>query len=352
MTSSLYTLQTLINKTPTHAPGLVVNLDSWSITVQSNSRALLEVLADYFGDLALFSTQAPQDSQTLLALHFDQTYELEALYRLAFKDWQRELGKTGRKEAVHDFQNHLGQPQRLVHKVKTGLVLWQNAQTLAAFGDLNTHPNQVINFILSQNLNHWQNQGWLLGHCAALQLNDQRGIAIAGVSGGGKSTLMLKLLEQAQGFISNDRILMHAQDNRVLMRGIPKQPRINPGTIVHNPKLHRLIENHQPYLSMPENQLRALEEKYDAPIQQLYPAVKRQAIAPLDQLYLLNWQLDSAQTPTLSQVDLNQREDLLQGIIKSPVFFTKKRINPFKKTAKAQTYKTINTYFNTPRSLR
>lgn len=322
MTSPRSTLNTLCQNLDLTQPGLVVKIDNWAIKIHSNAPSLLAYLADYFEGLAHFSADSLPNGQTIFALQTQTTHELAALYTLPFEDWQREPGKTGRKEAVFDWFDQPKQPQRLVHKVKTGLMLWQSQQQLGVFGDLTAHPNQVINFILSQYLNHWQQAGWLLGHCAAFQLNDQRGIAIAGVSGGGKSTLMLKLLEQAQGFISNDRILIGMQNGSVMMRGIPKQPRINPGTIVHNSRLHSLIKNHQPYLSLAPEALRALEEKYDAPVTRLYPGLRYQTDAPLKQLYLLNWQVDNPSPTSVNLVDLTQRSDLLKGVMKSSgVFF-------------------------------
>ncbi|UQB42611.1 HprK-related kinase B [Thiomicrospira microaerophila] len=314
-------LKNLCTCVTTEQPGLVIRLDHWKLLVQSNNQPLIDTLLSYFGNLAQYEILPSADSPRLVAIQIDDNTKLEPLHQLAFKDWPREPGKTGRKEAVHDFSDELNQPQRLVHKIKTGLILWQNAQQPAVFGDLNRHPNQVINFILSQNLNHWQNAGWLLGHCAALQLKDQRGIAIAGVSGGGKSTLMLRLLEQAQGFISNDRVLFKAQKNSVMLRGIPKQPRINPGTIIHNPKLHSLISDHQPYLAMPDASLRTLEEKYDVPVQQLYDGVDYLPQTKLHQIYLLNWGLNENAATQITKVDLAQREELVKAIMKSPGVF-------------------------------
>ena len=302
------------NTLPNQSPGLVIQLGDWSARIQSNSNALIAELQDYFHPV-LANHQA-----WCLQVNAIQTDDLAELHALPFEDWQREPGKTGRKEAVLDFEDEQGHPQRLVHKIKTGLVLWQNAQMPCAFGDLESHPNQVINFVLNQYLNHCINQAWLLGHCAGLNLNG-RGIAIAGVSGGGKSTLMLHLLEQAQSFISNDRVLFKHIDGENKMRGIPKQPRINPGTIIHNPNLHSLIDDHQPYLAMPPEDLRALEQKYDAPVHHLYDKVDYQVESDIHQLYLLNWQVDTTEPTEIKRVDLSQRPDLLKGVMKSPGAF-------------------------------
>lgn len=335
MSMLLPTLKNLCACVTNKQPGLLIKLDEWTLFVQSNNQQLIDTLLSYFGDLAQYKTQPNANTRRLVAIQTEGTTKLEPLYQLAFKDWPREPGKIGRKEAVYDFADELSQPQRLVHKIKTGLFLWQNAQKPAVFGNLNRHPNQVINFILSQNLNHWQNAGWLLGHCAALQLKDQRGIAIAGVSGGGKSTLMLKLLEQAQGFISNDRVLFKAKTNSVMLRGIPKHPRINPGTIIHNPKLHSLISDHKPYLAMPDESLRSLEEKHDVPVQQLYDGVDYLSQTKLHQLYLLNWRLNENAVTQITKIDLAQREELLKGIMKSPGVFYQQQNQRFQQKGQA-----------------
>lgn len=312
MNSILNTLHALTRPINlSQSPGLVIQLGDWCAHIQSNSGALIAELQDYFQPV-LANHQA-----WCLQINAIQTDDLAELHALPFDDWQREPGKTGRKEAVLDFEDEQGHPQRLVHKIKTGMVLWQNAQTPCAFGNLEAHPNQVINFVLSQYLNHNINQAWLLGHCAGLDLKG-RGIAIAGVSGGGKSTLMLRLLEQAQSFISNDRVLFKRVNGENKMRGIPKQPRINPGTIIHNPKLHALIDDHASYLAMASEDLRALEQKYDAPVHQLFNGVNYQSECELHELYLLNWQVDSHQPTRIEQVDLSQRDDLLLGVMKSP----------------------------------
>ena len=58
-------------------------------------------------------------------------------------------------------------------------------------------------------------------------------LGIAGFSGGGKSTLMLQLLDNDEvSYLTNDRLFIHAGSGQIMARGIPKLPRINPGTIV------------------------------------------------------------------------------------------------------------------------
>lgn len=305
-----------LQQTPSLDQGLLLDLTDYTIAIRSNSVPLLNTLADYF-HLKITSKLDSADL-TVEAIETDDYLEVGQ----DWQDWAREADKKGRKETYLD--NDIG---RFIYKVKTGMVFWQNETQPYAFGPVEQHPNQVINFVLSQYLNHHLRQGWLLGHAAGVQING-KGIAIAGLSGGGKSTLMLHLLEQGQHFISNDRLLMKAcqtdakttRPGHFCMRGIPKQPRINPGTIVHNARLHSLIptERRHQLLALSASKLRHLEEKYDADVNHLFHPDCTQSEAPLDLLVVLNWSADS-QAPTDARLThLGQSPELLPALIKSP----------------------------------
>jgi HprK-related kinase B len=67
---------------------------------------------------------------------------------------------------------------------------------------------QVINVINNQYMTWLQQRDWLIFHASAL-VKDNKAYAIAGFSGGGKSTLMLHLLEQDETcFMINDRLFI------------------------------------------------------------------------------------------------------------------------------------------------
>lgn len=309
---------------PCLAEGLLLPLTDYAIAIRSNSRELLTILADYFHvDMTLELGSAELEVQ---AIETDDYLEVGEHW----PDWAREAGKTGRKETFLDAENG-----RFIYKIKTGMVFWQNANQPIAFGPVEQYPNQVVNFVLSQYLNHHLRQGWLLGHAAGLQI-ENKGIAIAGLSGGGKSTLMLHLLEQGQHFISNDRLLIQAcqpassrskttrpvvpfVDGEFWMRGIPKQPRINPGTIVHNERLHSLIpaERRHQLLTLSSSKLRHLEEKYDADVNQLFHADCTQSEAPLHLLVILNWSAKADQPTQAHRTTLAQSPELLPALMKS-----------------------------------
>ena len=94
------------------------------------------------------------------------------------------------------------------------------------------------------------------------------GMAIAGMSGGGKSTLALHLLGTGAAFCSNDRLLVRSAGSGARMTGVAKQPRINPGTALNNPRLESVLssERRSELARIEESELWDLEEKYDVDV--------------------------------------------------------------------------------------
>jgi len=285
---------------------LCLQLMDYRLAIRSNSAQLLERMQAYFSHVLV---QPGDDVQAeVIAVERDiMNTDID------FVDWKREPGKTGRKDAIHDFP-----AGRLVQKVRTGMLFLQSDQALIAAGPCLEYDNQVINFINSQFLNWLQNDGYLLCHVAALSRNGH-GLAIAGLSGGGKSTLMLNLLEhEASTFVTNDRLLVRRQGGVTHAVGIPKLPRINPGTIVHNPRLFPLIDesSREELLQLGKNELWKLEQKYDADINELYGPGRIQHETELYKFLVLNWQHDSNTELQVTRVDLSQRPELLAAIMK------------------------------------
>ncbi|MGB5520848.1 MAG: HprK-related kinase B [Gammaproteobacteria bacterium] len=285
---------------------LCLRLQDYRLVVRSNSAPLIERLQAYFAHVVEQSCDDVQAEVMVLERDIVNT-------GLEFIDWKREPGKTGRKDAIHDFAGG-----RLVQKVRTGMLFLQSAQTLIAAGPSLEYDNQVINFINSQFLNSLQNDGYRLCHAAALSHHGD-GLAIAGLSGGGKSTLMLNLLEDgATQYVTNDRLLLRKQQGTTQAVGIPKLPRINPGTIVNNPRLFPLIDaqSRQRLLEMDKAALWKLEQKYDVDITGLYGNGRIRHETALRRFLVLNWQHDCPEPLQLKRVDIAQRQDLLTAIMK------------------------------------
>ena len=285
---------------------LCLQLAGYRLSIRSNSTLFMERMQSYFAHVLVPSCDEVQAE--VIAVDADVINA-----GVAFVDWKREPGKTGRKDAIYDFTGG-----RLVQKVRTGMLFLQSSDVLIAAGHCVEYDNQVINFINSQFLNWLQNDGYLLCHAAALSRNGH-GLAIAGLSGGGKSTLMLNLLEdEATTYVSNDRLLVRRQGEATHAVGIPKLPRINPGTIVNNPRLFPLIdeESRAKLLQMQPQELWKLEQKYDADISELYGAGRIQHETELEKFLVLNWQHDTDKQLQVARVDLSQRLDLLSAIMK------------------------------------
>ena len=286
---------------------LYLALGECTLRVRSNSPEHIAQLTRYFSHVAGPAVDPDLD---IIAIE-----RQEPDLGIEFTDWKREPGKTGRKDSYYDFEGG-----RLVRKVRTGMVFLQSQTQRIAAGPCIRYDNQVINFINAQYMNWLQNRGWLICHAAGLVEND-RTLGIAGFSGGGKSTLMLHMMEHPQvNYLTNDRLFIRAGTGEVEAAGIPKLPRVNPGTIVHNPRLHSLIpaDQRESLLAMPNEQLWELEDKYDVLIDEVYGADRFTVAKPLRAFLVLNWQRGSDAPLQLRQVDLAERRDLLGAIMKSP----------------------------------
>lgn len=297
----------LQNKAALCARELYLDLGGCILRLRSNSAELLAGLGDYFSHV---TSEAGTPDVDIIAIERDAP-ELG----IDFIDWKREPGKTGRKDSYVDLPGG-----RLVRKVRTGMVFLQSEDHVIAAGPCRQYDNQVINFINSQYMNWLQNRGWLICHAAGLVYHGKC-LGIAGFSGGGKSTLMLHLLDHDEtAYLTNDRLFMQAASDSIMARGIPKLPRINPGTIVHNPRLHSLIPaaQREALLQLPAAELWELEEKYDVHIDRVYGPGRIVAEAPLAAFLILDWQRDSDQPLTVEQVDLAAQRELLGALMKSP----------------------------------
>jgi len=286
---------------------LHLGLGDCTLRLRSNSTALIDGLSDYFGHVTI----APRDPDIeIIAIERD-TPDLG----IAFTDWQREPGKTGRKDSYLDLDG-----VRLVRKVRTGMVFLHGMTDRIASGPCLRYDNQVINFINAQYMNWLQNRDWLICHASGL-VRDGRCLAMAGLSGGGKSTLMLRMMDDpGVSYLTNDRLFIRSDDGLAETVGIPKLPRINPGTIVHNPALHGLLTAQQrdDFLAMPPDQLWTLEEKYDVHIDRVYGPGRISERATLSAFLVLNWERGTDKPLKVERANLDDRRDLLSAIMKSP----------------------------------
>ncbi len=283
-------------------------LSGCALRLRSNSAQLIAGLRDYFDHVVC----APAEPDLEVVAIEREAPEIG----LEYIDWKRPPGKCGRKDSYVDLPGG-----RAIRKVRSGMVFLQSKTHRIAAGPCLEYDNQVINFINAQYMNWLQHRGWMICNACGIVRNGH-GLAIAGFSGSGKSTLMLSLLEHdGVAYLTNNRLFVGPEGSNIEARGIPKLPRISPGTIVHNPRLHGLIppERREELLRLPSSELWKLDEKYIVHVERVYGANNIVADTPsLSTLLVLNWQRDSESPMQVKQVDLAARRDLLGAIMKSP----------------------------------
>ncbi len=297
-------------------------LSDCHVTVYSNTAILVTELQYYFRSYPQGAEAEAQNSN--MEIYLLESSEPAPDY--PWKDWAREAGKSGRKDSHIDI--HQG---RLLHKVRTGMTFFQSNSSKIALGPCLKNINQIVNFINNQYMNYLQQQAHVICHAAAVSING-KGTAVAAFSGGGKSTLMLKLMDHIDAkFISNDRLFLKAEGEEVTARGVPKLPRINPGTILNNPKLLSIIdsEEQERLNNLPKAVLWDLEQKYDVMIDDVYGDNKVHLDTKLDTVLLLNWDRNNPEKPQLKKINPADNIELISAIMKSPGPFFQNENNEF-----------------------
>ncbi|MCA9686017.1 MAG: HprK-related kinase B, partial [Myxococcales bacterium] len=217
---------------------------------------------------------------------------------------------------------------RMVRKRLTTMLFCFTETTHLAIGPCLDNDNQVVNFINSRYIQWLLHRGGLLCHAAGVSRNG-RGIGLAGFSGMGKSTLALRLMNDRRlDFLSNDRVMIHARAQsgvdagRIIVEGVPKHPRINPGTILYNAALGPIfdIEQRRHFAALDMEDLWALEHKFDGLIRTCFPGQRFLLRAELAGVVLLNWTREGGPVRP-ARIDVDQRRDLLPALMKAPGVF-------------------------------
>ncbi|HKI81514.1 MAG TPA: HprK-related kinase B, partial [Pseudodesulfovibrio sp.] len=287
---------------------LFLDLGGCRIRVLSSTDGLNNALADYFKEFL----SEKGEPQIVVSAHEYPDVACD----LAFNVKQPDPGKTKIKEEWVDLPDG-----RVVRKRLTGMHFLFGQGENVAVGPCLDNANQVINFVNNRFIEWKLNQGGFLGHAAGVR-SGERGVSLAGFSGAGKSTLALHLMSRGTTFISNDRIMVEPDGDGLLMYGVAKQPRINPGTALNNPDLLRIVEPdlREKFLAMPREELWQLEHKYDALIDECYGPGRFELRCPMDALVILNWQRNGSPMRADS-VDPKERTDLLPAFMKSTGLF-------------------------------
>ncbi len=288
---------------------LDIHFGGCGIRVFSNSRVLISGLSSYYRPFDHV------DKSIHILIHALEAEEPGVRGPLGE---YRQGAKTRIKEEYLDIPGG-----RLVRKKETGMLFLFGGGSNLIIGRCLKHMNQVENFINNRYMEWMIKRGFLLLHAAGAVSGEGEGLAIAGRAGRGKSSLLLHLLNRGLKFASNDRLLIKNAEPELRMSGIPKLPRINPGTALNNPRLRQLI---------PEAELRQLEHmnaeelwqterKRDVPLHELFGS-NRLAVAdyPLRALVILDWERN--ETPMAAgSVNLSEHRDLLRACMKGPGLF-------------------------------
>lgn len=287
---------------------LFLRFDDCVFLIETNEKRLEKKLRNYFNAFVI----DPQNPDIVVTAH-----EAPALSLcLDLTEKQPDPGKHKIKEEFAEIKGG-----RVVRKRLTGMVfIFGNGDNLAV-GPCLENDNQVINFINNRYIEWRLNQGGVLGHAAGVSLNG-RGLALAGFSGMGKSTLALRILGLGADFVSNDRLIVQASGEKINMYGVAKHPRINPGTILNNKDVEAIIPENQRriYQKLTPNELWMLEHKYDALIHEYYGKGRFILHSTMNALVILNWK-QGGEKAEFNQIKITERMDLLPAFMKETGLF-------------------------------
>ncbi|NDV28611.1 HprK-related kinase B [Desulfovibrio sp. JC010] len=315
MNQSAMTRSAIVKKYRSEFPAtesIFIDFGGCVIETRVNNSDLLADLNNYFKEFLADTDKG----DILITAHECPAVDLGLEYTVK----QPDPGKAKIKEEFYNLPDG-----RVVYKRLTGMVFVFGEGENIAMGPCIENSNQVINFINNRFIEYKLNSGNFLGHAAGV-IENGRGIAMAGFSGMGKSTLALHLMSRGTTFVSNDRVMAeeNAEGNgkSLTMYGVAKQPRINPGTALNNPDLSCIVapEDKEKFLAMPKEELWELEHKYDALIDECYGKNKFVLKAPLSALVILNWQRDNSET-VIKVVDPKERKYLLPAFMKGTGLF-------------------------------
>jgi HprK-related kinase B len=291
-----------------HPPqgNLYLKIAGCAFCVESNSVRLLNILRHYY---QRFVSEENTDAVPVTAIEAAPV-EVEGAFTLYDK---RPPGKKIKEE-------YLDLPGgRVVRKLQTDMVFAFGSDCNLAIGPCMENANQVANFIDHLFIQYRMKGDGLLLHAAGVA-GEGRGLALAGVSGSGKTTLLLHLLDRGASLVSNDRLILEAHNDEIVMHGVPKLPRVTSGTMIHHPALeYMLLDADRPNFEKAKVS-GITNDKYDVYLHRC-PQPEQSLSSALDELVILNWAWNNKPLE-IRQVDLRRRTDLLQAVMKDLGVFT------------------------------
>ena len=182
---------------------------------------------------------------------------------------------------------------RLVLKRATGVLIGLSPGGAFAVGDIRAHLNQGINLVNNCYAKVVLRRGHVLLHASAVTRKERTAV-LAGPPGAGKSTSALHLVEAGFRCLSNDRVLAKPMPDMVEALGYPKQPRVNPGTLLGHPRLSALLDpaDRDALAALPARDLWELERKSDVDLDTIYGDGTVELRGRLEAVILLKWRRD------------------------------------------------------------
>jgi HprK-related kinase B len=249
-----------------------------ALSVETNDARVASGLERYF---APFRARVPvREALPIYVLQGTPIYDSHLLDDVA-------RGGPGRtvKEAFYDVPGG-----RIVVKRRTGMIVYIAEPEHYVVGDVVRNLNQAANVISMVFAKAMLRRGYVMLHASAA-LGEEGGVAFAAQSGAGKSTMALALVEAGYQFVTNDRLLVRLDNGQVEMVGVPKIPRVNPGTLLRLSRLTSLLpqEARRRYEHMSPDALWATEEKRDVEVDRIFGQGTFQLTGRLRVVYLLAW---------------------------------------------------------------
>lgn len=249
-----------------------------ALSVHTNDARVASGLARYFSP---FRSETPlRETLPIYALQGTPTYDPLRLQDVARTGTGRSV-----KEAFYEVSGG-----RIVVKLRTGVAVYIAEPEHYVVGDLVRNLSQAANVVSMVFAKAMLRRGYVMLHASAA-LGEDGGVAFAAHSGAGKSTMALAMVEAGYRFVTNDRLLVRLDQGQVEMVGLPRIPRVNPGTLLRLSRLTSLLphDDRRRYERMSPDALWATEEKRDVEIDAIFGPGTFQLIGQLRVLYVLAW---------------------------------------------------------------
>jgi HprK-related kinase B len=287
---------------------VVLQLGGVVIEVRSDSALLVELLAEYFRP---FLTENSGPDIVVSALEGP-----DLVPPVDLVDKEPDPGKTRIKEEFADLRDG-----RIVRKRLTGMAFLMAEGLNVAVGHCVANVNQVVNFVNSRYTELLLRQKGLLCHASAVAQGG-RAVVMAGRPGAGKSTLALRLVDEGLDFVSNDRLVMLDVHRKTRVHGVPKLPRVNPGTIISQPRLRFLMDENDiaEVEALSLSDLWQTERKFDVPLDRIYGPNRFRLDSDLAAVVILDWTLGGGPC-RIELFEPSEQPDVLLPLVKSPGLF-------------------------------